>query len=84
MLALPMNGGELVFDATRFAGGHVYQLQVRGAGAKVASGFVYLYPQVAAPKGGSKRPAPQHLKFDEDAASSGGGDAIQIISKRGL
>lgn len=73
---VPVVNGALVFDATRFIGGHAYRVDLRHGG----SAFVYLYP----PKLGSKN---SRVVFaDSDAAAPHGevGDGIAITPKSAL
>ena len=72
-------GGEALFDAHRFQGGHVYR--VSAAGVEGAS-FVYLQPSAAlaapAPKG------PGRLDFDEGDRAVADESAIEPAKKGSL
>ena len=63
-LTLAVDGGELVFDDARFAGGHVYQVRLRlPRDRHDAIGFVYLHPAPVAP---SRARGPQHMSFGDE------------------
>jgi len=64
-LSVAVVGRMLAFDAQRFAGGHIYRVQLRGHGAW---SFVYLYPDPATlklPKKGTER-----VRFDPDDSAA--------------
>jgi hypothetical protein len=78
-LSVPVIGRALVFDTLRFAGGHVYRVQLRGDG-RTSWSFVYLYPDPALVKIAPKRRGIERVRFDGDgdaapAASDDGGPA---------
>jgi hypothetical protein len=81
-LAVPVNGDELLLDAARFIGGHVYRVQLRRGGVAVESGLVYLYPSPVL-KDAPQTKVPQRLKFsaDEKPLDDTG---IQPVSKSSL
>ncbi len=64
-LALPVVGRTLKFDAVRFAGGHVYRVQLHGD-KRLAWSFVYLYPDPALLKMPAKKSGAERVRFDED------------------
>ena len=66
-LTIAVVGRTLTFDALRFAGGHVYRVQLRGDKRGASWSFVYLYPDAAAlklppPKAG----AAERVRFEAD------------------
>jgi hypothetical protein len=80
-LTVPVVARAVRFDAVRFVGGHVYHLSLR-AGARVASGFVYLHPATAAkerPRGRAER-----VRFDPDDAPADDGTNIGRVDKGSL
>jgi hypothetical protein len=81
-LMVVVNGDSLLFDNTRFWGGHVYRVQLRRAGQPVSSGIVYLYPDPQlkeAPR--STQPARVKFAADEQPADSA---APAPVAKSGL
>jgi hypothetical protein len=81
-LSVMINGGSLLFDRTRFAGNHVYHVQLRSDGKANASGFVFLVadaPVKEAPRKGAER-----VRFESDEPSKPGDDKIQTVEKSPL
>lgn len=62
-LSVPVVGRTLRFDALRFAGGHVYRVQLRG---DRRWSFVYLYPDPATLKIPAKKSGTERVRFDDD------------------
>jgi hypothetical protein len=65
-LSVAVVGRTLTFDAQRFAGGHVYRVQLRGHSAW---SFVYLYPDPATLKLPAKK-GTERVRFDADEGSA--------------
>jgi hypothetical protein len=67
-LSVMVNGGSILFDRVRFAGGHAYRVQLRSNGRAAESGFVFLVadpPPKELPRRGAER-----LRFDDETAKS--------------
>lgn len=82
-LVVAVIGGELLFDPSRFTGGHVYRVQLRSAGSPLESAFVYLYPDVdlkvaPRPRGAKK------VTFTADEPRPSEGSLPSTLSKTGL
>jgi hypothetical protein len=79
--SLPVSAGALLFDRNRFAGGHVYRVQLR-AGDSSTSGFVYLRPDPPT-KDAPRRPREvTRLRFDtEEKAPPPSKDVILPVQK---
>ncbi|MCU1279024.1 MAG: hypothetical protein JWM53_2570 [bacterium] len=69
------------FDSVRFAGGHVYRVQLNGKKRSTAS-LVYLYPAATAAKL-PKKATTQRLRFEPDEAPTDG-EAIGRVDKGSL
>jgi hypothetical protein len=52
------------FDSARFAGGHVYRVQLNGGPKGPLASLVYLYPDAAPAKMPAKKAGPQRVRFD--------------------
>ncbi len=77
-LSLAVAARVLRFDPVRFVGGHVYQVQLRGA-ARASSGLVYLYPDAAAKLAPNKGVA--RVRFDADERATDDGSGIERVDK---
>ena len=76
-LTVAVIGRALKLDALRFAGGHVYRIQLHGE-KRDSWSFVYLYPDASTLKlPARKTPSTQRVRFDADesAASDDGAPA---------
>ena len=83
-LAVTVVGRTLKFDALRFAGGHVYRVQLRGD-KRMAWGFVYLYPDPAALKmAPAKKGGAERVRFDPDEAPAADDGAPARVDKGSL
>jgi hypothetical protein len=71
------------FDKVRFAGGHVYRVQLNGGKRPIVS-LVYLYPDVSAAKLPPKKAATQRVRFDTDDKKPAGDDGIPRVDKGSL
>jgi hypothetical protein len=79
----------LKFDPLRFAGGHVYRVQLHGA-KRAAWSFVYLYPDAAALKLPARKPGgAERVRFDAAdgaaaaAAAANGDDGAPAPTDKG-
>jgi hypothetical protein len=68
------------FDSVRFAGGHVYRVQLNG-GKRPIVNLVYLYPDASAAKMPPKKAGPQRVRFDADDKKPAGDDGIPHVDK---
>ncbi len=71
----------LKFDSARFAGGHVYRVQLNG-GKRPSVSLVYLYPDASVAKM-PKKPATQRVRFDSNDAPAAD-DGIARVDKGSL
>lgn len=68
-LTLAVIGRALKFDALRFAGGHVYRVQLHGD-KRDSWSFVYLYPDPSTLKLPPRKPnSAERVRFDADEAA---------------
>ncbi len=81
MLSVPVVGRTLTFDALRFAGGHVYRVQLRG---DKRWSFVYLYPDPATLKLPVKKSGTERVRFDEHEAPADDDGAPARVDKGSL
>jgi len=82
-LAVPVVGRTLKFDALRFAGGHVYRVQLRGD-KRTTWSFVYLYPDPATLKVPPKKSGTERVRFDENDAPAADEGAPARVDKGSL
>jgi len=80
-LAVSINGGSILFDRVRFAGGHVYRVQLRTDGKAGASGFVFLMADPPAKE--PVRRGTERVRFDTDEPAPGD-DGIKPVDKSPL
>jgi len=85
MLSVAVVGRALSFDAVRFAGGHVYRVQLRGD-KRAPWSFVYLYPDPAALKLPPRKKASgaERVRFDEHDAPAADDGAPARVDKGSL
>ncbi|HEX6836824.1 MAG TPA: hypothetical protein VF334_09645 [Polyangia bacterium] len=83
MLSVPVVGRALTFDALRFAGGHVYRVQLRGD-KRSAWSFVYLYPDPATLKVPAKKRGTERVRFDDNDAPATDEGAPARVDKGSL
>lgn len=83
MLSVPVVGRTLTFDALRFAGGHVYRVQLRGD-KRTTWSFVYLYPDPATLKLPPKKSGAERVRFDENDAPAADEGAPARVDKGSL
>lgn len=85
MLSVAVIGRTLTFDPVRFAGGHVYRVQLRGE-KRAPWSFVYLYPDPAALKlpPRKKASAAERVRFDEHDAPTADDGAPARVDKGSL
>lgn len=81
MLSVPLIGRALAFDALRFAGGHVYRVQLRG---DRRWSFVYLYPDPATLKLPPKKSGAERVRFDDNDAPARDDGAPARVDKGSL
>ena len=79
---LPVSGGDLLFDRTRFSGGHVYRVQLRAGDRPGASGFVFLVADPPAKELPRKRA--ERVRFDANEPAQPSDDSIQPVAKAPL
>lgn len=79
---LAVTAGEVVFDRTRFAGGHAYRLQLFTGDAPLATGFVYLVAEAPAKEAPRRRA--QELRFEPAEDAPAADDRIQPVPKAPL
>jgi hypothetical protein len=80
-MAVNVNGGSILFDRVRFAGGHAYRVQLHSDGKATASGFVFLVPDPPAKE--APRRGAERLRFETDDKPVGD-DKIQPVEKAPL
>jgi hypothetical protein len=73
----------LKFDAVRFAGGHVYRVQLNGKKGARAS-LVYLYPDASKLKLPPAKKGAQRVRFDADDAAARDDGAPERTEKGAL
>ena len=83
MLSVAVVGRALSFDAVRFAGGHVYRVQLRGE-KRAPWSFVYLYPDPAALKLPPKKSGAERVRFDEHDGPAADDGAPARVDKGSL
>ena len=83
MLSVAVVGRTLSFDAVRFAGGHVYRVQLRGE-KRAPWSFVYLYPDPAALKLPPKKSGAERVRFDEHDGPAADDGAPARVDKGSL
>ncbi|HEX8953559.1 MAG TPA: hypothetical protein VF945_17000 [Polyangia bacterium] len=81
-LALTVVGRTLRFDALRFAGGHVYRVQLRGD-RRAAWSYVYLYPDPATLKLPRAKAGTERVRFDADEAAAPADDGAPARTDKG-
>jgi hypothetical protein len=81
-VTVPISAGDVLFDRVRFAGGHVYRVQLRVDGQAASSGYVYLAPEVIAKE--PKRAETERVKFDANEPAPAHEDAILHVEKSPL
>ena len=82
-LTVAVIGRALKFDALRFAGGHVYRVQLHGD-KRSSWSFVYLYPDPSTLKLPPRRPGTaQRVRFDADEAPPPSDDGAPARTDKG-
>jgi hypothetical protein len=70
------------FDSVRFAGGHVYRVQLNGK-KRASASLVYLYPAATVEKL-PKKATTQRVRFDAADSAGGSDDTITRVDKGAL
>ena len=73
----------ITFDNVRFAGGHVYRVQLNGGPKGPAASLVYLYPDAPA-KIPARKAGPQRVRFDGNEPATKDDGGISRVEKGSL